>query len=323
MSGTTNQYHDCPRCGYDLSGAIATWTDACPVTGRCTECGLEFRWGEVIDPARRVPGWSFEHAARGRLRAFIATLARLFVPRVFWGSMRMEFPFAPGRIVLLLLVWCVVLLLVFDTVTVVWEYFVLSSSWAWRSADPASYVFSLLWPRTILGSSELGYFTFGFIDRPVVTWWLFLGACLTPIAFLLLTQTLQQARVRRLHLLRIWAYGIPVLIVLGAMPWCCEDTYNGIVQTSVGDTIIRSVGIDQLRNEVTGHGWQLLMVAWFAWQWLWWWRACSLYLKLPNAKSIAALLVLLGFLAAALPVVLCPWLSTPWVSDVFWWRGRI
>ena len=41
-------HRDCPRCGYDLSGEIATWTEACPVRGLCTECGLEFAWGEGI-----------------------------------------------------------------------------------------------------------------------------------------------------------------------------------------------------------------------------------------------------------------------------------
>lgn len=50
-----SKHHDerpavCPRCGYDLHGTIDTWTDACPLTGVCSECGLEFIWSEILCP---------------------------------------------------------------------------------------------------------------------------------------------------------------------------------------------------------------------------------------------------------------------------------
>lgn len=49
----------CPRCGYDQSGEVQTWRSACPLHGRCPECGLEFRWRYVlharaIGPTRSV-----------------------------------------------------------------------------------------------------------------------------------------------------------------------------------------------------------------------------------------------------------------------------
>ena len=39
----------CPRCGYDLRGAIATWTEQCPLHGTCAGCGLQFAWPAFPD----------------------------------------------------------------------------------------------------------------------------------------------------------------------------------------------------------------------------------------------------------------------------------
>ena len=45
----------CPRCGYDLRGALETWKRKCPINGVCTECGLKFEWGELLCERRNVP----------------------------------------------------------------------------------------------------------------------------------------------------------------------------------------------------------------------------------------------------------------------------
>ncbi|MFB3103994.1 MAG: hypothetical protein ACE1ZA_03615, partial [Pseudomonadales bacterium] len=50
----------CPRCGYDLRGAIGTWADQCPLHGTCAECGLQFVWAEVLHPEKFEPQWCVE-----------------------------------------------------------------------------------------------------------------------------------------------------------------------------------------------------------------------------------------------------------------------
>jgi hypothetical protein len=82
----------CPRCGYDLRGLVATWTDSCPLEGVCSECGLDLRWAEVLVPDKFEPRWCVEFAPRRRsiLRAAWRTLLRSFRPWSFWGRLRMS-----------------------------------------------------------------------------------------------------------------------------------------------------------------------------------------------------------------------------------------
>ncbi|MCA3005477.1 MAG: hypothetical protein IOD15_08950 [Phycisphaerales bacterium] len=72
----------CPRCGYDLVGEVMRWQGACPLDGRCSECGLELRWAEVLDREQRHPAWSYEgHGGAGRL---VWTVCRGAVPCGLW-----------------------------------------------------------------------------------------------------------------------------------------------------------------------------------------------------------------------------------------------
>ncbi len=80
----------CIRCGYDLSGQVAAWTDRCPLHGVCPECGLGLRWDEVLVPAKIAPGWSIEHSSRPGLAA-LRGLLRGCTPWRLWG-------WRPGRL---------------------------------------------------------------------------------------------------------------------------------------------------------------------------------------------------------------------------------
>ena len=44
----------CPRCGHEQRGVVQSWTHECPVEGVCSECGLAFRWAELLGN-ERVP----------------------------------------------------------------------------------------------------------------------------------------------------------------------------------------------------------------------------------------------------------------------------
>lgn len=88
----------CPRCGYDLSGAVASWTESCPIEGVCSECGLGFAWCHVLNPTLRVPLWSYEHAAEPSIRLFFASLSRSLLPHRFWKQFPLESPLNPRRL---------------------------------------------------------------------------------------------------------------------------------------------------------------------------------------------------------------------------------
>ena len=97
----------CPRCGYDQSGEVATWTDRCPLEGRCTECGRVFEWTVVFDPSRTTLRWSFEHAPGffGLFPRWFRTIGRATRPGLYWRSIGLAEPVRPFRITVMLLLW--------------------------------------------------------------------------------------------------------------------------------------------------------------------------------------------------------------------------
>ncbi len=82
----------CPRCHYDQRGTIETWNDSCPLRGRCCECGLEYEWGDVLNPFRgRLPGL-VEHA-RGvpqLVRWTFTTFGWIILPHRFWKRVELH-----------------------------------------------------------------------------------------------------------------------------------------------------------------------------------------------------------------------------------------
>lgn len=94
----------CPRCGYDLRGAIDTWREQCPLLGICTECGLEVKWAEVLHPEKFEPQWCVEFAPSGKLLLLSCgkTFLRSFWPFRFWSMLKMSLDIRWGRIALYL-----------------------------------------------------------------------------------------------------------------------------------------------------------------------------------------------------------------------------
>ncbi len=84
----------CPRCGYDVRAVIDTWTDRCPMTGQCTECGLEFVWSEVLHPEKYEPQWCVEFVVKRRHlpMAALRTWLRSFWPWGFFARLSMTMP---------------------------------------------------------------------------------------------------------------------------------------------------------------------------------------------------------------------------------------
>ncbi len=91
---------ECPRCGYDLRGAIATWREACPLRGTCTECGLAFQWAEVLVPGKFEPPWCVEYVKPLRRFgwAWVQTVARSGRPFLFWSTLKMSMSTRPKRL---------------------------------------------------------------------------------------------------------------------------------------------------------------------------------------------------------------------------------
>lgn len=93
MPGTrSSREATCPRCGYDLRGEVRRWRETCPVNGQCTECGLAFRWVEVLQRDRQSPNWWVEaqQARRFFLVRVVYTTGASCWPPFFWRRVQMR-----------------------------------------------------------------------------------------------------------------------------------------------------------------------------------------------------------------------------------------
>lgn len=90
MNGTPHQV-ECPRCAYDLTGVLETWTDSCQIEGTCSECGLEFAWADLLRPERRLLPWLYEHARRAwNVTSLAITVWRVLFPWTFWDRVKIH-----------------------------------------------------------------------------------------------------------------------------------------------------------------------------------------------------------------------------------------
>jgi len=100
----------CPKCGYDQSGEIATWSTQCPLTGTCPECGLDFQWFNVLNPDHTKIHWYTEHAPNfiSTIKRTPSTLLRLILPPIFWRRI----PITAAITIPMLIKWCFLLILI-------------------------------------------------------------------------------------------------------------------------------------------------------------------------------------------------------------------
>jgi hypothetical protein len=88
----------CPRCGHEVGGLLSVWTDACPLHGTCSECGLTFAWSELLRGQLHLDRWLFENAPRWfAVVAYPITLIAALVPWSLWRRVRMTHPIRAAR----------------------------------------------------------------------------------------------------------------------------------------------------------------------------------------------------------------------------------
>ena len=116
MSVETRNHQDarCPRCGYDLHGVIESWKRECPIYGICSECGLEFEWGEFLSPQRAPERWCVEYVRWWKIAgsSFKTLLLIMFRPAKFWRELQMIYAPRWIRIPVIILPAAVILYLI-------------------------------------------------------------------------------------------------------------------------------------------------------------------------------------------------------------------
>lgn len=85
----------CPRCAYDQSGAVSTWTDACPLFLRCAECGYDIDIPQVHRDRQERIRWWVEHARTRRGLLAASLVAPIVACAPWWLFRRLRLSHAP------------------------------------------------------------------------------------------------------------------------------------------------------------------------------------------------------------------------------------
>lgn len=296
----------CPRCGYDLSGVAASWREACPLQGVCSECGLSFEWGDVVVPGRVVPRWSFEHAGRYVLALWVSTAFRTAFIWPLWRGLRLEHPVVARRLTLHL---AAVLLLMHGMVAAAsgaWMHGETKRYAAWAlvqgvtlPSPEAAAARAVLWPYTNSAAwAKIGFGTPKHL-LGVHEWAVLLWVLLTPAAFVLLPQTLRRMRVRREHLWRGLCYSVMPLPLLLGVELLGEMHRRWVWPVGpILDRLLVRRGLD------VGECGPALLAAAVVWIVAFWVVTVRRYLRLPHAAGVALALLAVGGLGAAVAVTL-------------------
>lgn len=305
----------CPRCGYDLFGAVAAWEGACPLRGVCSECGLELWWADVLNPSLAVPAWSFEHARGRLLRRLVATSWRAGAPWLLWKRLRMEDPISLRRLLYLALVWLALAHLAIGLEHAMANYQAALSSGSATSGVQAATMAapSLLWPYTGQVWYGAGWRVWPAQPPVRITSVLLMLALLLliPLTLLLLPDSLRRAKVRRRHIVRGSAYALAVVPVIAAL-WA--------VTSLLGRLDVR-IWVWSSWQYVSMFG-GLIVLLGFAWQWLHWWMFARRYLRLPHGAAVAAMMIVLpAMFLLTVAAVLDGVATVQWMAG--WWSNVV
>lgn len=288
--------------------------------GTCSECGLEFVWGDVLNPAISVPRWSFEHAYRRRWWKLVRTAYITLLPHRLWRSLRMFHPIRGRRLVLLALFGAVLVhvsICVASCGLVMVLNFVGPSPWRLRGVDYARLAIETLWPY----NEEWGDFFLpmwpGQRDVPAImsawsllvwAWWL-----AVPFAYLFLPTTLRRCRVRRVHLMRLGAYSVVFAaagVLLGsASAGILREVvyYSCVVVTEwLGGDLSASEAYSHIEEFLRHRPRQASPFACFLLIYLFWSFGASRYLKLPRPWLVSLVLTTLAGMLATTVLALWP-----------------
>lgn len=279
---------DCPRCGYDQRGQIATWTDRCPMNGTCVECGYELNWSRVFMIARHP--WLFELNWRDRpFRRVALTLLYGLRPRAFWREITLEDTVDLRPVIVVGALLLVVFITGYAvTTTIVIHALHQSAGYQGAMWDTTYWemIFSHVWQTWAEEMLPSGM-------APLAAL-----AC-GPLVYLMLSFTRAPGKVRFGHIARVWIYGWILPVVVITTWYAMQATLFLLDYPSIAGRI----NPWQLAFD---HGWgffgldELFVVAaglagicslWLA---FWWTVACRSYLQLDTPRFVAIMMALVS-----------------------------
>jgi hypothetical protein len=334
----SNKVPSCPRCGYDLSGAVgameAAQADSCPLHATCSECGLPFAWGDVFGASRlKVP--RFVEHSRLWLTPLAAwrTWAWMILPFVFWGKVRLEHRPRLGRMVL-------------------WVFFVLLAPWllagipyavggwprsiAQARAIPRDGLLELLlapWREPYLGPIQVTADSLmdSIGDYPIFVCVGVVMSIVFPLVFMCLPDTRARAKIRLSHVARAATYQlawlVPVMLFKTAKVMFVGISYDITALRTAKATYIPGptpgtmmysappilpwqtavYGVPRAIEVLAQEHWLLWLTMLLVWWLWWWWVALKRGYRLEQAGRVYGVVLIPTLLAAAIILVVHPY----------------
>ncbi|MCH7547773.1 MAG: hypothetical protein IID30_15350 [Planctomycetes bacterium] len=300
----------CPRCGYDLRGIMETWEQACDISGTCSECGLEYEWGDLLNPARNMPKWCVEYSAGplATMRAFFSTALMMLRPWRFWSELGMHHQPRWRRHAVLAGLLLITLVVIFELMLGLYTWGSLVDMQAKVSGTIAN-MSEVIFKTMLLPFSQdsLGIVNFNqgsyVISPPLqvslrmlangygvgveVIPILLLYTVLCPVGFLALPQSRRITKVRWVHVLRIGVYSFFFVWLFVVISLIC----------SLADSWWRFVpitfGLPQITVTTAYLSLYIVIL-------IWWSLATSRYLKMKHAWGVGVAVCVMSWIVTML-----------------------
>jgi hypothetical protein len=308
----------CPRCGYDQSGLEQSLRSQCergeldawPLKSTCAECGREFDWRDVFSIARSGACF-FETSRLTRFQAFSTTIRRMPRAQKLWKWVRMEWPFRPGRMLLVLLVamafWSVLVAVVCTSLGLGLRQWGLlieppRQRQSWVLTNPWTPIFPVVTgPRAFWIISPLPDVPAGFRSQANVLAWYGVSLCaalLSPLVLGAFPNRVRASPKLWTHLMRVWLYGMPRLAIIAILAVATPRLVSGIL-TLTEESLERlglaiSLGAYDFDRFLRLYHGQFITVAVLFFMWRWWACAFREYMRLPRGGYLAAAMLLLS-----------------------------
>lgn len=273
-------------------GKVDSWKECCPLRGRCSECGLEIEWRDLLSPLRVVPRWSFEHASTRRVRAFFGTVSRAVLPWRLTRSLKLHHPFRLGRLVLL--VGCMFLMVylsvMLTALPIAGRYLI------WSLQHPTKSTFTVSEAARFIAWPYQNYPDVENVLLEVISFAAFVAswALVMAVIFPLVAVTIRKHRVSPRHFVRMGVYcvvGVMAFAVLGQMILSIPG-FNDLLAYFTGLYF-------QAANDWPRKIMAYLLLASVPWMVIYWWCAYRFYMRLPHALVMSILLNLIGLMVGS------------------------
>lgn len=313
------QTHTCPRCGYDLQGEIVRWDEACPLHGRCAECGTEFAWENIYFPLRYSLPWLVEHARSWR--DFVArgwtTFFRVILPPRFWRDLKVTHPVSVLRAAGWLLLWCLTLHILASAAS-------LALALALRGGPLSfkDFAGAFTYPASSADIDLISRFIGGNLYNTRLPHYPKLLATFSlawMLMFMFLPWTRKRAKLRWAHIARAGVYSMSWVLLLPAFRlgrntfMIFDVLHRARPGTAATPGLPRAWGSWNMGLLLLGGMYPYAAGAVILLWSLWWWRgACVMGWKLEHANVLWVLVSVAALLAAILltldPMVMMSWI---------------